>query len=268
MTSVPAGVDCANCGAPLAGPYCARCGQKVRAPNPRLRDLLGELVEELFSVDGKIYRSVWLLFARPGFLTREMLADRRVAHVSPLRLYLFFSVIFFAAFALAPSLLRISYTPDPGNTVDSAFVAQQSKEIREAANDALNVWLPRVMFVLMPIFAALVMLVRRRSGLNYPQHLYFAMHVHAVGFGTGALIVLANLVVIPYVSQAVKLAGVSFVLGHFALAFRATYGTSIWGTIWRAAIVAAAYWLITILALLAIWLPAILPIINRRPEGV
>jgi len=115
---------------------------------------LGDLVEELFSVDGGIYRSVWLLFARPGFLTREMFADRRAAHVSPLRLYLFFSVLFFAAFALAPGLLRISY------------------------------------------------------------------------------------------------------------------GTPIWGTLWRMAIVTAAYWLITILALLAIWLPAILPIIRGRPEGV
>src|SRR4029078_9925223 len=189
------------CGAGLAGPYCAACGQKARAPNPSIRDLLGELIEELFSVDGRIYRSVWLLFAKPVFLTREMFTDRRAAHVSPLRLYLFFSVLFFAAFALAPSLLRISYTPDPGGTIDPAFVAQQSKEIRAAANDALNVWLPRVMFVLMPIFAGLVSFVRCRSGHNYPQHLCFAMHVHAVAFGAGVLIVLANVVVVPYVSQ-------------------------------------------------------------------
>jgi uncharacterized protein DUF3667 len=268
MSTPAAGSVCANCGALLTGPYCAACGQEARPPNPSVRDLLRELVEELFSVDGRIYRSVWLLFAHPGFLTREMFAGRRAAHVSPLRLYLFFSLLFFAAFALAPSLLRISYTPDPGGTIDPAFAAQQSIEIRAAANDALNVWLPRVMFVLMPIFAALVMLVRRRSGHNYPQHLYFAMHVHAVAFGAGVLIVLANVVVVPYVSQAVKIGGVVFILGHSALAFRAAYGTGIWGTLWRTAIVIAGYWLITILALLAIWLPAILPIISRRPQGV
>jgi hypothetical protein len=82
------------------------------------------------------------------------------------------------------------------------------------------------------------------------------------------LIVLANVVVVPYVSQAVKIGGVVFVLGHSALAFRAAYGTRIWATLWRMAVVTAVYWLIMILALLAIWLPAILPIINRRPEGV
>lgn len=228
---------------------------------------MAELAEELFSVDGRIYRSVWLLFARPGFLTREMFADRRAAHVSPLRLYLFFSVLFFAAFALAPNLLRISYTADPGETIDPAVVAQQSNELRAAANDAINVWLPRVMFVLMPMFAALVMLVRPRRDLNYPQHLYFAMHVHAVAFGAGALIVLANIVVVPYLSQAVKIGGVVCILGHSALAFHTAYGTRLWGTLWRTAIVTAVYWLITILALIAIWLPAILPIINRLPGG-
>jgi hypothetical protein len=260
MSTLEAGSVCANCGARLTGPYCAACGQKARPPSPTVRDFTHELAEELFSYDGKIYRSVWLLFARPGFLTREAFADRRASYFSPLRLYLVFSVLFFATFAFAPNFVNAKYTPDNAETIDPAVLAQKTNEIRAAANQAFNLFLPRVMFVLMPIFAALVMLVRRRSGRNYPQHLYYAMHVHAVAFGVGALIVLANVVVVPYLSQAVKIGGVLVIIGHSALAFYVAYATTVWGTLWRVAIVATAYWLITIIALLSIYLPAALPI--------
>jgi hypothetical protein len=255
MSALAAGSVCANCGRPLTGPYCAACGQKARPTNPTVRDFAHDIAEELLHFDGKIFRSIWLLFARPGFLTREAFADRRASYVSPFRLYLIFSVLFFAAFALSPNFLHASYTPRPGETVDPAVVAQRSHELLVAANDGLNRWLPRIMFVLMPIFAALVMLVRP-GGLNYPQHLYFAMHTHAVAFGAGALVVLANVVVVPYLSQAVKIGGVLFILGHLALAFRTAYGTRVWGTLWRAAIVAIIYWLITILTMVAIGLLA------------
>src|SRR5262245_26809083 len=106
MQSVAA-ADCANCGARLAGPYCATCGQKARPPNPTTRDFLSELAAELFNFDGKVFRSIWLLFARPGFLTREAFLDRRASYVSPIRLYLIFSVLFFASLVFAPSLLHV-----------------------------------------------------------------------------------------------------------------------------------------------------------------
>ena len=267
MSTLAAGSVCANCGTQLTGPYCAVCGQQARAPNPTTRDFAEDLAKELFDYDGKIFRTVWLLFTRPGFLTREAFADRRASYVSPLRLYLFFSVLFFASFVFAPQLIVAKYIPDNAETIDPAVLAQKTDEIRAAASHALNTFLPRVMFVLMPIFAALVMLVRRRSGRNYPQHLYYAMHVHAVGFGVGTLIVLANITIVPYVSQAVKIGGVLFVIGHSAVAFHIAYGTGAWGTLWRTAIVAASYWIITIAAFLSIALPATLPLVDPSRGG-
>lgn len=263
MGTLAAGSECANCAAPLTGPFCAACGQKARPPNPSVRDFLKDLVEELLEVDGKIFRSTWLLFARPGFLTREMFADRRAAYVSPLKLYLSFSVLFFAAFALAPTLLELTYKPDDAETLDAAALAQRAAEIRAAANDAFNRWLPRLMFVLMPIFAALVMLVRPRKGLNYPQHLSFAMHVHAVAFLVATLVALANIVAVPFLSKAATFGGLVFVVAHSAFAFHNAYGMRVWGTLWRAAVVGATYWIVVILGLAAVWLPAVLPLMKE-----
>ena len=64
---------CRNCAAALAGPYCAQCGQKDRPLNPSLFSLAGDALAEMFDVDGKLLRSIRLLFTRPGFLTKDSL---------------------------------------------------------------------------------------------------------------------------------------------------------------------------------------------------
>ena len=94
---------CRNCGAALVGVYCADCGQKAGPPNPSFRHLWHDLSEELFHLDGKIVESVRLLLFKPGFLTREYVDGRRARYVTPLRLYLIFSVVYFGVLAIMPA---------------------------------------------------------------------------------------------------------------------------------------------------------------------
>lgn len=274
MSTLATGSVCANCGASLTGPYCAACGQRARPASPTVRDFTHELAEELLSYDGRIYRSVWLLFARPGFLTREAFADRRASYVSPLRLYLFFSVVFFAAFAFAPNIINVTYTytpskgaqADPSVDVrfDPAVIEQKKAEVRTAVNEVTTHWVPHAMFVLMPAFAGLVMLFRRKSGRTYPEHMYFAMHVHAVGFFVATLVVLANIVVVPYLSAGTKVVGLLFVGTHFGRAFRNAYDTTWFGAVWRAGLISLIYAFVLLGALLAIWLPTAWGVIKQH----
>ena len=93
---VEAPPPCANCGAPVPERYCSRCGQdRGRTPHVPLSELLGEAVSELFALDGRMARTVLPFFFRPGFLTAEYLAGRRVRYSSPLRLYLLTTLVFF-----------------------------------------------------------------------------------------------------------------------------------------------------------------------------
>src|SRR5688500_1622779 len=91
---------CANCHASLSGAFCAQCGQKVKPLDPTLRELATDVLHEVTDVDSKLLRSVRYLFTRPGFLSREHAEGRRASYVSPVRLYLVFSVAFFAAASL------------------------------------------------------------------------------------------------------------------------------------------------------------------------
>ena len=92
--------ECLNCGTPLTGSYCSTCGQKATPLNPTFRDLVHDLAHELLNLDGKILRLTRLLLARPGFVTREYFEGRKASYVSPIRLYLIFSVAFFGLSAV------------------------------------------------------------------------------------------------------------------------------------------------------------------------
>ena len=106
---------CRNCGAALLGAYCAECGQKAEPPNPSFHHLWHDLSHELLHVDGKIVESVRLLLLKPGFLTREHSDGRRARYVTPLRLYLIFSVIYFGVLAAGlPVAVHLPLLRQPG----------------------------------------------------------------------------------------------------------------------------------------------------------
>ena len=59
-----------------------------------------EALESISHADSRLWRTLWYLLARPGFLTREFFAGRRVRYLPPFRLYLVISVVFFLVVGL------------------------------------------------------------------------------------------------------------------------------------------------------------------------
>lgn len=86
---------CLNCGANASSRFCPECGQETVSTLVSFRTLLGEFVDDLFSLDSTFLRSLGLLLARPGRLSLEYSRGRRKRYTSPLRIYLFASVTFF-----------------------------------------------------------------------------------------------------------------------------------------------------------------------------
>ncbi len=91
---------CANCGAALAGDYCASCGQRHEPHIHTVAHFAGEAFESISHADSRLWRTLWYLLARPGFLTREFFTGHRVRYLPPFRLYLVISVLFFLAVGL------------------------------------------------------------------------------------------------------------------------------------------------------------------------
>lgn len=91
----PTGLACRNCGTPLLGPHCYACGQPVKGLVRHFSSIVGDFLDTVFEFDGRTPRTLWPLFARPGYLTCEYFEGRRVRYVSPLRLFFFLSIVTF-----------------------------------------------------------------------------------------------------------------------------------------------------------------------------
>ncbi len=86
---------CENCGASLAGPYCAQCGQPAIDYRRSFGSLMADAADAFFNLDARFIQSFgWLLF-KPWRLTNEFIEGKRARHVHPLRVYLIASVTFF-----------------------------------------------------------------------------------------------------------------------------------------------------------------------------
>jgi hypothetical protein len=88
---------CPNCETQRAGNYCDNCGQNGRDYRKSLPPMVGQLISEAFELDGRVVRSLKSLFFKPGQLSAEFSANRRADYISPLRLYLFSSILFFCS---------------------------------------------------------------------------------------------------------------------------------------------------------------------------
>jgi hypothetical protein len=94
---VPGAPRCRNCGVPAPGAYCPECGQETKAALPRIGEFVREAAGRYVALDGRLWMTLGGLLFRPGFLTREYFAGRRRRYIRPARLFLFASLVFFAA---------------------------------------------------------------------------------------------------------------------------------------------------------------------------
>jgi hypothetical protein len=92
---------CKNCGTATRGNYCHQCGQAAHVHVPSAREFLHEFLGHYVALEGKLWKSLALLLFKPGFLSREYIEGRRVRYLEPLRLYLSFSIVFFALVKLS-----------------------------------------------------------------------------------------------------------------------------------------------------------------------
>ena len=94
--------QCADCGAPVSGKYCAACGQETLIETPTVRHFLHEFADQYVALEGKLGRTLRVLILQPGQLTLDYVEGRRQRYVRPLKLYLTISVVFFTLLGLLP----------------------------------------------------------------------------------------------------------------------------------------------------------------------
>jgi len=238
---------CLNCGAPRLGPWCAQCGQRAAATRPTLHELLHDAVHELAHLDGKIIRSAGLLLFKPGELTREFLDGKRVRAVSPIRMYLLCSLLFFATMSIVPAgKLRISVDQHGDAQLRSA-AARVNKDPSLLIH-AFESAFPKAMFILMPLFALIVFAFYFPSERLYVPHFYFAVHYHAFAFVALTLfeaVGVFHLLVIRILRLLILLA----LFVYLGIALRRVYGGKRWLTALKTVAILSIYGFFVLVAM-------------------
>jgi hypothetical protein len=213
-----------NCGAPLSGHYCSSCGQRHEPHVHSIMEFAGEAFESITHADSRVWRTLWLLLAKPGFLTKEFLDGRRVSYLPPFRLYLVMSVLLFLVIAFAGRdtaivEAKVSASPSeatievvdppedeappervqricersqfniPGMTQERARAVCE-KGLKDDGHPLVESMLhniPRALFLLLPLLALVMQLMYWRR--KYVEHLLFFIHNHAFTFALYAILI-------------------------------------------------------------------------------
>ena len=86
---------CLSCEEPLTQLYCGNCGQKNDNYRRSLFSLGKEAIVSLTAVENRIWRTWAALFFKPGKVAREYADGRRMHWSSPIRVYIFMSILLF-----------------------------------------------------------------------------------------------------------------------------------------------------------------------------
>jgi len=125
---------CGNCGTPMLGDHCYRCGQPVKGLVRHFGSILGDFFDSVFDFDSRTVRTLGPLLFKPGYLTTEYFAGRRVRYVSPVRLFVFLCIVSFF-------VLFLYVEPDLGSAIqmngDSFASATTVEDVERQRDKAL-----------------------------------------------------------------------------------------------------------------------------------
>jgi hypothetical protein len=217
--SAVAPARCKNCDAVLLGRFCVNCSQAANVHVPTTKELLHELLEGITHSDSRLWRTLTTLWFKPGKLTEEFVAGRRVAYLPPFRLYLILSIIFFLITSLVhitgEAIIFDEALKPAGSAVNVLPAGKAFTGCQDLTVSDRPAWTPRLqhiceavsktslenllhvvlgtmskaMFIFLPLVAFLHMLLYWRPRYRYAEQLLFFVHLHAFYFSIAILLV-------------------------------------------------------------------------------
>lgn len=219
---------CANCGTPGSGRFCGACGQRLDVHLHSLGHFTSEAAEVITHSDSSLWATLSPLLRRPGWLTREFVAGRRVRYLHPFRLYLVASLLaWLAVHAVGLGEARVvdrhgataaqaaSGTAGPAKPSPVAGAEPEGPDCDAIRSDVPGLEqrlqstcrsikkdggrtigrefahnLGRAMFVFLPLLAGFMKLLYWRPRRYYLEHLLLLLHNHAALYLMTAIVVL------------------------------------------------------------------------------
>ena len=94
------GTVCLNCNHPLdvSDKFCPNCSQANSTKKLTLKDFVDEFFATIISYDSRLLKTLAALLTRPGKITKDYIAGKRVTYTNPFRFLLSLAIIYFIMF--------------------------------------------------------------------------------------------------------------------------------------------------------------------------
>lgn len=219
---------CDDCATPLVGRFCHVCGEDNAPPRREMKALVADFFDNIFSFTEHVLPTLRDLAVDPGRILRGLRDGDTKRYLSPFKLYVSATVVFFLFLAVSGvsffqmkvertgGPIRVEYSegtivgvegfrmeerflhPSWAAPRDEAVVAALDEAqgtitdetakavtafLRLAAaapselTDTISTWAPRVLWLLMPLYALLLWPLYRRGTL-VADHFIFALWAH------------------------------------------------------------------------------------------
>ncbi|MGF1560035.1 MAG: DUF3667 domain-containing protein [Flavobacteriaceae bacterium] len=114
------GVECTNCGHPLdiSDRFCPNCSQANSTKKLSVKDYAEEFLGSLFSYDSKLLKTLSALLWRPGRITKDYIAGKRVSYTNPFRFLLSLAILYFLLISLTGNFKQLDRYGQKNDTED------------------------------------------------------------------------------------------------------------------------------------------------------
>jgi hypothetical protein len=188
---------CKSCGNPFEGFYCNLCGEKVLEQKDRsFNAFLKSVVTAVTFADNKFIRTLWLMIARPGFVSKEFAEGRTVNYQRPLQVFFVLNLIYFL-FPLV-QLFNTSLRTQMYLRTHSALVRTMVHS--KVGNDALRLEgytlmynqkstnLAKLLIIVFVILASVpMMIIYRKRNRFFSDHLSLAVELTSFNLAMNAI---------------------------------------------------------------------------------
>lgn len=175
---------CPNCGEQDIQNYCPNCGEE-RYKRIVLKEVVGDFISNIFTLEGKVLKTVKDLTIRPGIMISNYLNGIRKVYYKPFQYYVLATTLYFIFFYLWGDGFLEMFT-ELGETHNTTANAEQMEAFKKQISDFQKENMRLFTFLQVPIYAWLIWLFfGKKNKHSFTEciviSLYIMAHVLLVG---------------------------------------------------------------------------------------
>ena len=179
--------SCKSCGTTLEGSYCFNCGQRTISKRFTVKESVGWLLTNIFSLEKGFLHTTWALIKNPGKVVSEYLSGITIPYAHPFRFIFVWATVstLIAVYTgVYDEIGKITAGMNPDNPFGESFGQEYGKFLKQ--------YMSLMYMAFIPFFAI-------GTKLFYMKHkLYFAEHLILNSFSQGVSIAVGLPVMLSY----------------------------------------------------------------------